>query len=144
MNPAICVFGIYTDAQMERAQFWDILSQQLQNKGPDYVGRCTFRNPPSDTGDNSILPASFPPRPIQELQEILPLVKAREEDLKNVSEKFCFVFLLVCIYLHLDAQIHSMLVYVPAELFIVYWLTYNSISLEKFVILSQVMSPSVE
>lgn len=83
---------------MERAHFWDILSQQLQNKGPDYTERCSFRNAPLDTGDNSILPASFPPQPIQEVQEVLPLVKVREEDLKNVSEQFCCEFLFVYVY----------------------------------------------
>ena len=72
---------------MGRGHFWDTLSQQLENKGPDYVGRCIFRNLPLGAGD-SILPASFPPLPIQEVQDSAPLIKAREEDLQNVCEKF--------------------------------------------------------
>ena len=80
---------------MDRGHFWDTLSQQLQNKGPDYIDRCIFRNLPSGARD-SILPASFPPLPIQEVQDSVPLVKACEEDLQNVCEKFCCKFLIVC------------------------------------------------
>jgi len=80
---------------MDRGRFWDTLSQQLENRGPDYIERCIFRNLPSGTRD-SILPASFPPLPIQEVQDSVPLVKAREEDLQNVCEKFCHKFMIVC------------------------------------------------
>lgn len=69
---------------MYHERFWNTLSQQLLNKGPDHIARCTFRNKPLTTGDNIIYPASFPPLPIQETQETTPPVKACEEDLKNV------------------------------------------------------------
>ena len=74
---------------MDHGRFWDTLSRQLQNKGRDYITRCTFRNKPLDTGDNVILPASFPQLPIQEVQEVAPLIKVCEEDLKNVRDQFC-------------------------------------------------------
>ena len=70
---------------MDHGGFWDTLSRQLQNKGPDYIARCTFRNKPLNTGDNVILPASFPQSPVQEIQETAPIVKVREEDLKKVG-----------------------------------------------------------
>ena len=70
---------------MDHGRFWDTLSRQLQNRGPDYVARCNFRNKPLSTGDNVVLPASFPQLPVKEVQEIVPLVKACEEDMKNVS-----------------------------------------------------------
>ena len=74
---------------MDHGRFWDTLSRQLQNKGPDYIARCTFRNRPLNTGDNVILPARFPQLPVQEVQETVPLVKVCEEDLNNVRERFC-------------------------------------------------------
>lgn len=85
-NPAICVFGVYTEDQTDNGRFWDALSKQLQNKGPDYVARCTFMNEPSDAGKNVIPPASFPRQFFQEIQEISPMAKVSEEDLKNVCE----------------------------------------------------------
>jgi len=69
---------------MDHGRFWDTLSRQLQNKGPEYTARCAFRNKPLNTGDNVVLPASFPQLPIREAEEITPLVKVCEEDLKNV------------------------------------------------------------
>lgn len=86
-NQAISVFGIYTHAKMGRRDFWDTLSRQLENKGQEYVARCAFMEKPLCTGDNVILPASFPQLPVQEIQESLPLVKVGEEDLKNVRER---------------------------------------------------------
>ena len=74
---------------MDHGRFWDTLSRQLQKKGPDYIARCTFRNKPLNTGDNVILPASFPQLPIQEVQEVAPVIDACEEDLKNVRKRFC-------------------------------------------------------
>ena len=74
---------------MDHGRFWDTLSRQLHNKGSDYVARCTFRNKPLNTGDNVVLPASFPQLPIQEVEEITPMVKVCEEDLKNVRDLFC-------------------------------------------------------
>ena len=70
---------------MDRGSFWNTVSRQLQNKGQDYIQKCTFRNKPLNTGDNSIAPASFSWSPIQEVQTSVPLVKACEEDLKNVK-----------------------------------------------------------
>ena len=70
---------------MPRGRFWDTLSQQLGNKGPDYVSRCTFRDVSLDTGDDITLPASFPQSPIQEIQEAAPVIKISEEDLKDVK-----------------------------------------------------------
>lgn len=68
---------------MSHGRFWDTLSRQLENKGPEYVARCTLMEEP---GGTAILPASFPQLPVQEIQEITPLVNVCEEDLKNVSE----------------------------------------------------------
>jgi len=82
------MFGIFTHAQLGREQFWDSLSQQQQERGADYVDRCTFRTKPLSAGDNVILPAFFPPLPhqVQGIPQTTPLVKVREEDLNNVSE----------------------------------------------------------
>jgi hypothetical protein len=75
---------------MDHGRFWDTLSRQLENKGPEYVARCAFKEKPLSTGDCVILPASFPQLPVQEIQESAPLVKVREEDLKNVRERICY------------------------------------------------------
>lgn len=82
------MFGIFTHAQLDHGRFWDSLSRQLQQRGPDYIERCTFRNKPLNAGDNVILPAVFPPLPdpAQDTPQAAPLVKVREEDMKNVSE----------------------------------------------------------
>jgi len=82
------MFGISTHAQLDRGQFWDNFSRQLQERGPDYIDRCTFRTKPLSAGDNVILPALFPPLPyqVQDAPQTTPLVKVREEDLSNVSE----------------------------------------------------------
>lgn len=69
---------------MKHESFWDTVSKQLQNKGQDYIQKCTFRNKPLNSGDNVINPANFSWSPIQEVQEPLPLIKACEEDLKKV------------------------------------------------------------
>lgn len=84
---AIRIFGIFTHAQLRHRRFWDTLSQQLQKRGPDYIERCTFRNKPLNTGDNVILPALFPPLSyqVQDTQAV-PLIKVREEDMKDVRE----------------------------------------------------------
>jgi hypothetical protein len=71
---------------MNHRRFWDTISQQLENKGPDYIARCTFRNKPPNTGDNVILPASFAQLSVQGIQESAPLVKVREEGSANVRE----------------------------------------------------------
>lgn len=107
---AISVFGIYTHAQMGHASFWNTLSRQLENKGPEFIARCTFRNKPLNTGDNVVLPASFPQLPTQEVQEIVPLVRDCEEDLKNVRERFCCENSVSAHINSLNVQIHSMLV----------------------------------
>lgn len=82
----IRIFGVFTYTQFHRTQFWDALSQQLQQRGPEYIERCTFRNKPSS--DNLISPALFPlsPRQVRDIQQTVPLVKAREQDMKDVSE----------------------------------------------------------
>ena len=72
---------------MDHGGFWDTLSRQLENKGPDYTARCTFRNKPPNTGDNVFLPASFPQSPIQEVQETVPLAEGQGKDLENVRER---------------------------------------------------------
>lgn len=71
---------------MAHSHFWDTLSGQLQKKGPNYIENCTFRNKPLSAGDNVIHPASFSQSPVQEVQEVIPLVKTCEEDLKKVCE----------------------------------------------------------
>jgi len=85
---AIKIFGIFTLAQLRHRRFWDNLSQQLQQRGPDYVARCTFRNKPLSIDENVISPATFPsfPDQVQDTPQTAPLVKVREEDLKDVSE----------------------------------------------------------
>jgi len=82
------MFGIFTHAQLDHGRFWDSLSRQLQQRGSDYIERCTFRNKPLHTGDNVILPAVFPPLsdPAQDIPQAAQLVRVREEDMKNVSE----------------------------------------------------------
>jgi hypothetical protein len=82
------MFGIFTHAQLDHGRFWDSLGRQLQQRGPDYIERCTFRNKPLSAGDNVILPAVFPPLPnlSQGIPKAVQLVKVREEDMKNVSE----------------------------------------------------------
>jgi hypothetical protein len=81
------MFGIFTHAQLHPARFWDILSQQLQRWGPEYIERCTFQNKPLNTGDNVILPGTFPPFPyqVQDIPQTAPLDKISEEDMKAVS-----------------------------------------------------------
>ena len=69
---------------MDHGSFWDTVSRQLENKGQDYIQKCTFRNKPLNMGDDTIDPAKFPRSPIQEVQETIPLVKVCEEDLQNV------------------------------------------------------------
>ena len=87
-SQVIRMFGIFTHAQLDHGRFWDSLSRQLQQRGPGYIERCTFRNKPLNPGDNVILPAVFPPLPdpTQDIPQASHLVKVREEDMKNVSE----------------------------------------------------------
>ena len=87
----IRIFGIFTHAQLRHGRFWDTLSQQLQKRGPDYIERCSFRNKPLSAGDNVILPALFPPasRRVQDVPQTTPLIKVREEDMKDVSDMAC-------------------------------------------------------
>ena len=82
------MFGIFTHAQIDHGRFWDSLGRQLQQKGSEYIERCTFRNKPLSTGDNAILPAVFPPlsNPAQGTPQAAQFVKVREEDMKNVGE----------------------------------------------------------
>lgn len=82
------MFGIFTHAQLDHGRFWDSLSRQLQQRGQDYIERCTFRSKPLNAGDNVILPAVFPPLPdpVHDVPQAAHLVKVREEDMKNVSE----------------------------------------------------------
>ena len=71
---------------MNHGRFWDTLSRQLENKGPEYVARCIFMEKSPNSVDGVVLPASFPQLPVQEIQESAPLIKDCEEDLKNVRE----------------------------------------------------------
>lgn len=82
------MFGIFTHAQLRHGRFWDTLSQQLQRRGPEYIGRCTFRNAPLGTGDNVILPGKFPlfPYQVQDIPQVAPLIKVSEEDMRDVSD----------------------------------------------------------
>ena len=81
----IRVFGIFTRAQLHHETFWDNLSQQLQRRGQEYIGRCTFRNKPLSISDKAILPAQFPPLEYQ-VSPSAPFVKVSEGDMKDVSE----------------------------------------------------------
>jgi hypothetical protein len=82
----IRLFGVFTHAQLDHGGFWDTLSQQLQQGGAQYVERRTFRNKPLSPGDNVILPAMFPPLPIQDNPRVDPFIKPNERDIKAVSE----------------------------------------------------------
>jgi len=90
-SPVIRMFGIFTHAQLDRRRFWDSLSCQLQQKGPDYIERCTFRNKPLSTGGGAVLPALFPlfPNEAQDIPQAAQLVKVREEDMNDVSWMTC-------------------------------------------------------
>ena len=69
---------------MDHGNFWDTIGSQLQNKGSDYVARCNYRKKPLNTGDYVIHPARFPHSPVQELQEMTPLIKASEDGPEEV------------------------------------------------------------
>ena len=87
-SAAIRIFGIFTHAQICHGGFWDTLSRQLQQQGPEYIKRCTFRSEPLSAGNNVISPATFPSLPylVEDLPPAAPLVKVSEEDMKDVSE----------------------------------------------------------
>ena len=84
----IRIFGIFTHVQLDRTRFWDSLSQQLQQRGPDYVKRCTLQDEPLSTCNNAILPMIFPPlpNPAQDVPQATQLIRIHEEDIKDVSE----------------------------------------------------------
>ena len=81
----IRVFGFFTRAQLHHERFWNNLSQQLQRRGQEHIGRCSFRNKPLSVGNNVILPAQFPPLEYS-VPPSAPFVKVSEEDIKDVSE----------------------------------------------------------
>ncbi|KAF5377280.1 hypothetical protein D9615_006447 [Tricholomella constricta] len=54
------IFGIYTHAQLDN-RLWDSIGRHLGTKGKEYKRRCIHRERPINSGDNVILPASFPP-----------------------------------------------------------------------------------
>ena len=87
-SAAIRIFGIFTHAQICHGGFWDTLSRQLQQQGPEYIKRCTFRSEPLSAGNNVISPVTFPSLPylVEDLPPAAPLVKVSEEDMKDVSE----------------------------------------------------------
>ena len=82
------MFGIFTLAQLHHEGFWDSLSRQIQQRGPEYIERCTFRNEPPSASDDVVLPAQFPPLPrqVQDVPHAEPLVKVSDEEMKDVSE----------------------------------------------------------
>ncbi|KAI0656844.1 hypothetical protein C8Q70DRAFT_1158814, partial [Cubamyces menziesii] len=87
------IFGIYTHAQLDR-RFWDCMGRQLERRGAEYRKRCTYRNRPRVSGDNIVMPASWPPptEPIT-FEKPLSLSDMRKEDLEElhsllVLEKF--------------------------------------------------------
>ncbi|KAH9891312.1 hypothetical protein C8Q73DRAFT_119576 [Cubamyces lactineus] len=87
------IFGIYTHAQLDR-RFWDCVSRQLERRGAEYRKRCTYRNRPRASGDNVVMPASWPPptEPIA-FEKPLSLSDMRKGDLEElhsllVLEKF--------------------------------------------------------
>ena len=104
------MFCILTHTQLHHGGFWDSLSQQLQQRGPDYIFRCTFRNAPLSSGDGVILPALFPlsPYQLQDTSQTVPPIKASEEHMKDVSVVDMRLNYADQIYVQ---QIHSMLVY---------------------------------
>jgi hypothetical protein len=83
------MFGIFTPAQLHRRRFWDILSRQLEQRGSEYIGRCTFRNASLSASDNVILPALFPSSldQVQHVPQAAQPIKVSEEDIKEVSER---------------------------------------------------------
>ncbi|KAI0327262.1 hypothetical protein GY45DRAFT_1428013 [Cubamyces sp. BRFM 1775] len=87
------IFGIYTHAQLDR-RFWDCMSRQLERKGAEYRKRCTYRSRPQVSGDNVVMPASWPPpaEPVA-LEKPMSFSDLRKEDLEElhsllVLEKF--------------------------------------------------------
>jgi len=108
----IRMFGVFTHAQLNHGGFWDTLGQQLQQGGVQYVERCTFRNKPLSIGDNVILPATFPPLPIQDVPQVDPLIKVSEKDIETVSERKGDNKFTAVSTKHLVSQIHSAHMYV--------------------------------
>lgn len=87
-STVVRIFGIFTHAEIKRKRFWDILSQQLQQRGQDYIDRCTFRNKPLNVDDDIILPAVFPPSTewVRDVEGSSSLGKVSEEDMKEVGD----------------------------------------------------------
>lgn len=84
---AIWIFGIFALAELHRTRFWGTLSRQFQQRGPDYVERCTIQNETQcNADDDAISPALFPPLPEldPDTEEVPPFVS--EEDIKEVSD----------------------------------------------------------
>ncbi|KZW00571.1 hypothetical protein EXIGLDRAFT_145235 [Exidia glandulosa HHB12029] len=91
---ALCVYGLYTHAQLGRGDFWNSMGIQLARKGKEYGRRCAFRIP-VNKGGNVYTPASFPAMPVQEASsdEYLKNIAIPQEDLDElhallVLEKF--------------------------------------------------------
>ena len=87
-STVVRIFGVFTHAEIKRKRFWDILSQQLQHRGQDYIDRCTFRNKPLNVDDDIILPAVFPPSTewVRDVEGSSSLGKVSEEDMKEVGD----------------------------------------------------------
>lgn len=136
----IRVYGVFTYTQFHERQFWDSLSQQLQQRGSDYIERCTFRD--QCTSDGVTLPAFFPPSPlrVRDIPQATPLVKVCEEDMKDVSELTD-----MCLMHWLNAYaidpFHACVC--PFQRQTSSQLTQQITSLEKFFMLSQVTSSSI-
>ena len=121
---------------MERGSFWDTISSQLQNKGPDYVARCNCREKPLNAGDYVIRPASFSHSPVRELQEMTPLIKASEEELEEVWKLCSESLSMVYSRFECTGSLYACVCPFKAPRGT---LAYTFYSLEKHVLLSQVM-----
>jgi hypothetical protein len=84
---AIWIFGIFALAELHWTRFWDILSRQFQQRGPDYVERCIIQTELQlGADDDSIPPALFPPPPELDPDTEGTLSLANEEELNEVSD----------------------------------------------------------
>lgn len=84
---AIWIFGIFTLAQLQRTRFWDTISRQFQQRGPNYIERCIIqREPHLIAEDDAISPAVFPPLPELDPDTEDLSLSVSEEDMKEVCD----------------------------------------------------------
>ena len=86
----IWIFGIFALAELQRRRFWHTLSQQIQQRGPDYVERCIIQKETQLGSDHDVTsPALFPPFPELDPDAENTSPSVNEEDIKDVSVHCC-------------------------------------------------------